>query len=184
MGGERRHDLGAKPRVVLDRRQRLRSIGSLEAGRDVVDEDQVEIRRRRHLPAAELAHAQHRQALAAKTAVRFGEALFDAVAQRRDGGRRHVGIGKARLGRPHDRLELLDSDLEAPVVGPAPRQVEDVLLVLELGELEGEIRRHFRRRGQRPVEVGRQHRIEQQRAAREMRGEPRRAAHDGRDQLE
>ena len=79
--------------------------------------------------------------------MRLGEALFDPIAQRRDGGPRDVGVGKARLRRPHDRLELLDADLEAPVVGPAPRQVEDVLLVIDLGELVGKVRRHFRRRG-------------------------------------
>ena len=183
-GGERRHDLGAEPRVVLGRRQRLRAVRRLEAGRDVVDEDQVEVGGGRHLAAAELAHAQHRQALAAEAAMRLGEALLDPIAQRGDRGGGDVGVGEARLGRPHDRLELLHADLEAPVVGPAPRQVEDVLLVIDLGQWRGEIGRHLRRRGQRPVEVRRQHRIEQERAAREMGGKARRAAHDGGDQLE
>ena len=116
--------------------------------------------------------------------MRLGEALLDAVAQRGDRGGGDVGVGEARLRRPHDRLELLDAHLESPVVGPAPRQVEDVLLVVDLGQLRGEIGRHFRGRGQRTIEGGRQHRIEQLGAARQMGGEARRAAHDRRDQLE
>ena len=94
VGGERRHDLGAEPRVVLDRRQRLAAVRGFQAGRDVVDEDQVEVGGGRHLAAAELAHAQHGQPLAAEAAMRLGEALLDAVAQRRDGGGGDVGIGE------------------------------------------------------------------------------------------
>ena len=116
--------------------------------------------------------------------MRLGEALLDPVAQRGDRGGGDVGVGEARLGRPHDRLELLDAHLESPVVGPAPRQIEDVLLVVDLGQLRREIGRHFRRRRQRTIEGGRQHRIEQQGATRQMGGKARCAAHDRRDQLE
>ena len=95
--GQRGDDLAAEPRVVLDRRQRLRAVRRLELGRDVVDEDQVEVRRRRHLAAAELAQRQHRQPLAVEGAVLSGEALLDAIAQGRD---RRLRRCRSRRGRP------------------------------------------------------------------------------------
>ena len=113
-----------------------------------------------------------------------GEALLDPLAQRRDRRLGDVGVGEARLGRPHDAFELLHADPEAVLVGPASRRVEDVLLVLDLRQQVRKVGGHLGGRRQRIVEVGRQHRIEQHGAPRELRRKARRAAHDRGDQLE
>src|SRR5437667_334820 len=65
--------------------------------------------------------AQHRQPLAAKSAMALGKFLLDAVAERGDGRLGDVGIGAARLSGPNDALQLLHAHLEAPIVGPPAR---------------------------------------------------------------
>ena len=184
VGGQRRHDLLAESGVVLDRRQGLRAVGHFHAGRYVVDEDQVEVGSGRHLAAAELAQAKNSQSLALEAAMGLSEALLHAVAERGNRGGGDVGIGEAGLGRGVDALELLDALLAAAVIGPAACQIEDILLVVDAGKRRGEICRHLRGRGQRPVEVGREHRIQKEGAAREVGREARRAAHDRGQQFE
>ena len=68
------------------------------------------------------------------------EAPLDAVAERGNRCLCDVGVGEARLGRPHDALELLYADPQALLVGPAARRIEEVLLVLDATNGQNAIR--------------------------------------------
>ena len=82
-----------QPREILRAIQRPRTVGVRLLRVEIVDDDEVEIGRRRHLAATELAERQQRGLLASNTAVAFGNHLLDAPMQRP-----HRDIGQPREG--------------------------------------------------------------------------------------
>ena len=97
-------------------------------GIEIVDDDEVEIGRRRHLPAAKLAEREQRRLLAADAAVVLGKHRFDAAVQRA-----HRDIGDARerparlLGR-HRAREDARADQEHLLLAEHAQPVEIVLI--------------------------------------------------------
>ena len=104
-------------------------------GIEIVDDDEIEIGRRRHLAAAELAERKQRGLLAADAAVVFGDRLLDPPVQRadrdvgepREGAARLLGRDRARQDARADQEHLLLAEQAQPVekilVGCAPRSM-------------------------------------------------------------
>ena len=153
-------------------------------GRRVVDQDQVEIGGEGHLAAAEPAHADDRE--------RAARAPARAAARTRPRPRAAARRARSRRCRRsalpaslavERAAQQLHADLEAPLAGPAPQQVERVLAksaapASTIGEIGGEPGAVGRRREK---SVG-QHRVEQRRALRQLLGQKRRLGHDIGDQ--
>src|SRR3546814_3452094 len=88
----------------------------------------------RHLAAAELAEGHHRKAAAGEMAVRARKVLdYRPV----EPAQRHLGDVAERAPAGIDVALVaqdVDADLEAAVVGPAPRLLEHVLQVLRIAQ--------------------------------------------------
>ena len=152
--------------------------------RRVVDQDQVEVGGETHLAAAETPHRDHGEFAARHGAVLAGEIGGDQRHHRPEHGLGDVGEHRPRRRTVEIAAEELDADLKAPLIGPAPRQVERLLEMPRPGENSVEVGSEPAPIRQRREEIGAQHRLEQRRAARQIVGETRHLGHDVGDQLQ
>ena len=177
----------------------------------IVDEDEVERRGHRHLPAAKAAERDHGKAAAGDMAVRGGEGLGDNRQCGTQAGIGDIGERGRGLDREEKPAQHVHADVEDLVVGPAPLGIEEVLQVPCVERHVGELGLHFFRAelslvehahepsarhgrelgpqfvGVRHVQVGElaaEHAVEQHRPVFQPIGETGRRTHDLRNQVE
>ena len=159
--------------IIARERERSRSVRRLDLLGRVIDENEVEIGGRAHLAAAELAEPKHDQRAARHAAVALGELRRDPRQQAGERRLGDVGEGAARRLAVEPPAQELHADLELALADPAPREIEQLLVVPRAVERRAEIVRQGRKRRQRVEEPGGQHAVEQARPARDLIGKPR-----------
>ena len=145
--GDRTDQSLAQPREISCGRQWLRAVGSLAAGRDVIDQDQIQIGGEGHLAAAEAAHPDHRETASRHPAVAVRELGFHPRQQRGERSLRDIGQRCPGLRAVEGAAQQLDSDLKPSFTGPAPQPIERIFEIphtrhdlIKLGGETGEIR--------------------------------------------
>src|SRR6185369_6924483 len=109
------------------------------AARDVVDENQIEIRGDSHLTAAKLAKRNDSHAITRQTAMLLGKLLFDARQECCDGCISDIAEACRRFIDIARTVQQPDTDLELAILGPASQNVQPVLKIIAMRELLFEI---------------------------------------------
>src|SRR5262249_38599878 len=145
-------------------------------GIEVIDDDEVEIRARRHLVPAELPQREDRGLLPCDAAMQVREMLFDRAVKRANERIRQPGEGLARLLRRHGSRENARPDQEHLLLREDAEANEEVLIRPGLAQraLEGGRELGFFR--QRAEEARVDDRVHDLRKLSEAVGEPWRGA--------
>ena len=143
--GERADEALGQPGEILHSGERPPTAGFGTSLVEIVDQDQVEVGSRGHLPAAELAHGQHRGLLPREPAVRRRKGLLHRPMQRRD---QHIGQARERLpgllGGNRARQDA-GADQHHLLLPEHARAVEKILIGARLLEAAAELRGEFLR---------------------------------------
>ena len=123
--------------------ERFRSVGVRVIAVEIVEQDQVEIGRRRHLAAAEPAHRDDRGLLPLDPAVLGGEAVGDQAMHGMDDAFGDVGKGRARLLRRDRAGEDARADQEQALLPEQTQAIEKLLVGARILHRGREPRRQF-----------------------------------------
>jgi hypothetical protein len=169
-------------REILRAVKRARAIGLRLVLVEIIDDDEVEIGRRRHLASAELAERQNRALLRAQPSVRHLEIIRDGTLDRA-----HDHVGKAReglsglLGRDRAGQDAR-ADQEHVLLAELAGAIEQILIAAGLRERSRQLGAKLLGIRQRAEERGLDQRVHDLGMLRQDIGEPRRGAEREREQ--
>ena len=153
-------------------------------GVEIVDDNEVEVGRRRHLPRAEPAERHDRRLLAADAAVPGNEVFVDAGIERADEHLGEAGVDLARLlGRDRPGQDSRP-DQEHALLAELADRIEHVLVATGLAERLRQLRRQPLLVGHRAEEARVDERIDDMGVVRQDIGEARRNADDQGDETD
>ena len=139
--GQRADQALGEPREVLRAVERTLTVGLRMCGVEIVDDNEVEVGRRRHLPRAEPAERHDRRLLAADVAVPGNEVFVDAGIERAGEHFGEAGVDLARLlGRDRPGQDSRP-DQEHALLAELADRIEHVLVATGLAERLRQLRR-------------------------------------------
>ena len=162
--------------------QRPRAVGVGIVGIEIVDQDQVEVGRRRHLAAAELAHGDDRGFLPLDAAVLRGKLVADQAVHRLHDAFGDVGEGGAGMLGGNSAGQNPRADQEQALLAEQPQAIEKLLVGIRILQRRRQSLRQFPPVRHRAEETRIDQSVHQLRLARQHVAEPRRGAEDQRHQ--
>ena len=143
-----------------------------------IDENHIEIGGEGHFPPPQLAQADNDELAARHDAMGALKFRFHKGQQALQGGVGNIAQRRAGFLAGDHGAQKLHADLEFPVMGPAPRRVEDVLKIARRRQAITEIIAQLRDGSDGFVELPGQHTVQEGRVAAQMLRQAGRAAHD------